>query len=733
MNAYIAQIRMNLRLTFRDRTVVFFNYVFPLVFFFIFGTLMHAERGGAVVQIVNMSLSLGVLASGLFGAGMRTVMEREQNILRRFKVAPISPGPLLVAQLVTGLVHFLPVTFVTLTLARIVYGMPPLEHPWSLYVFVLIGLSAFRAIGSIVGAVANSMQESQIIVQLLYFPLLFLGGATFPLSVMPNWLQAVAQFIPSRYLSEGLIGILQGNETLADNLSNIAVLLATTCIGTFLALKLFRWEKEEKMRASAKLWIAVVLTPFLLAGTWQVRAKDSMVKQRALTRQMRRDHTLLIRDARLFLGDGTVIEQGAVLVRHGKIAEIYTGSAPDAKVLKAEPIDAAGKTLLPGLIDVHVHLSASGGFWEKAADYADIDKSIDRELAAYLYSGVTAVKSVGDPIDSILQHRAEVRSGEKLGAELFAVGPMFTAPGGHGTEYARFVPEAMRAAFEQQIARTPKTVAEARQQVDELKKRAVDGIKTILEAGAPGHPIPRLDTTLLRAIVDQAHADNLPVVSHIGQRQDVSDALDAGVNGIEHTPRDGMTGELLARMKQSGVTFDPTLAVMEAINATVQARTDLLERSLVQQSAPPRLIAATQKMIPSAGFESMRASFRGFGFSVDTGKQDLAAAYKAGVMLVTGTDSGNPQMIHGPGIHRELQLWVEAGVPPDAALRAATYNGAKLLRVDDRMGLIRKGYEANLLLVDGNPLKDISSTERISMVVFKGEELDRPELFDQPH
>ena len=101
-------------------------------------------------------------------------------------------------------------------------------------------------------------------------------------------------------------------------------------------------------------------------------------------------------------------------------------------------------------------------------------------------------------------------------------------------------------------------------------------------------------------------------------------------------------------------------------------------------------------------------------------------------MLVTGTDSGNPQMIHGPGIHRELQLWVEAGIPPEAALRAATYNGAKLLRVDDRMGLIRKGYEANLLLVDGNPLKDISVTERISMVVFKGERLDRTELFDQP-
>src|SRR5215471_15362809 len=110
MNAYITYIRTNLRLTMRDRTVLFFNYMFPLIFFFIFGQIEHAEQGGAIVQIVNMVLVIGVLGSGLFGAGMRTVMDREQNILRRFKVAPISAAPLLVSQTVTGLVHYIPVT-----------------------------------------------------------------------------------------------------------------------------------------------------------------------------------------------------------------------------------------------------------------------------------------------------------------------------------------------------------------------------------------------------------------------------------------------------------------------------------------------------------------------------------------------------------------------------------------------------------------------------------------------
>jgi imidazolonepropionase-like amidohydrolase len=127
----------------------------------------------------------------------------------------------------------------------------------------------------------------------------------------------------------------------------------------------------------------------------------------------------------------------------------------------------------------------------------------------------------------------------------------------------------------------------------------------------------------------------------------------------------------------------------------------------------------------------MRAGLGKYPVSIAMCNQNLLAAMRAGVTLVTGTDAGNPTIIHGPGLHRELQLWIEAGIPPGVALQAATFNGAQLLRASDRMGLIKKGYQANLLLVDGNPLKDISVTERISMVMFKGERVARSELFDQ--
>jgi len=732
MRAYITQIRTNLRLTMRDRSVLFFNYLFPLLFFFIFGFMMHAEQGGAIVQIVNMVLVIGILGSGFFGAGMRTVMDREANILRRFKVAPITAGPILVSQLVVGLVHYIPVTMLVLVLAHFIYGMPPLEHPGSLFAFVLIGVIAFRAMGSIIGAVANSMQESQIIIQLLYFPMLFLGGATFPIAAMPNWLQVVAQFIPTTYLSTGITAILQGHETIWDNLAPAGALLLTAVVGTFLALKLFRWEKEEKMRASAKFWLVAVLAPFIAMGVWQAYAKDNVVKGKMLAREMSRNRTVLIRDARLFVGDGNVIEQGAVLVKNGKIAEIYTGTAPDPKSVKAEAIDAAGKTLLPGLVDVHVHLGNPGGFYGSSDEYEMPDKTFPRELAAYLYSGVTAVKSVGDPLDAVLKARDEGKSGEKLGAELFAVGPLFTVPGGHGTEYSKNIPEMARGSFDAQFLRLPKTPEEAKKMVEELARKHVDGINTILEAASPAYPFVRMDPALIKAIVVEAHARRLPVVCHTGNARDVEDAVNAGVDGIEHgSMTDAIPEAVFAKMKQAGITFDPTLDVVEAFTMLAQGKSDMLDRTLVQQAAPKKLLESTRNFLQSPGGDKMRAGIGKYSISMAICNQNLLAAMRAGVTLVTGTDSGNPTIFHGPAIHREMQLWIEAGIPPAVALQAATYNGAQLLRTADRMGLIKKGYEASLLLVDGNPLKDISVTERISMVMFKGERVDRSDLFDQ--
>ncbi len=723
MRAYLACISSNLNLTMRDRTVMFFNYAFPLMFFFIFAELFQAQQGGYIVQVVNMVMVIGVLGSGLFGAGMRAVSEREANILRRFKVAPISASPILTASLVVGLITFLPGVLLIVALAHFFYGMPWPERLPSFLAFVSLGLVAFRGIGVIVASVVNSMQESQILIQILYLPMLFLSGATIPVEALPVWVQVVAQFLPSTYLFNGMQAILEGRETLAQNSAAAGALLLTAVAGTLLGVVLFRWEKEQKVSGKSKLWVLAILGPFLLMGVWQAHTRDAIAKSKVLSRGLSRGRTRLIRGARIFVGDGKVIESGGILIRNGKIAAVYNGTPPDAKSLHAELIEAAGQTVLPGLIDVHVHLSAPGGVLSSAQEYTD-PKRIPRELAAYLYSGVTTVKSVGDAVDPVIQARAEIASGERLGASVYLCGPLFTTEGGHGTEFLKYLPPAARAEVAEQIVRLPKTPEEARAMVDVLKARGVDGIKAILDEGQAGMLFNRMELPIFKAVAAQGRSDGLPVVVHTGDARDVADAVEARVDGIEHGSfRDPIPAGLFQRMKEQNETYDPTLAAAEAWTDWQEGNAEPLDRPLAQQVGPASLLAATRKAL-AKNEQSPAVNLR-------QGQENLLAAWRAGVTLVAGTDSGNILLIHGPALHRELQLWVEAGIPASVALRAATGNAAALLRAQDRIGLIAVGRDADLLLVDGNPVDDIKRTESIRTVFSKGERIDRPGLFDQ--
>jgi imidazolonepropionase-like amidohydrolase/ABC-type multidrug transport system permease subunit len=734
VNSYLALIQIDLKLAFRQRAVIFFNYLFPMIFFFVFAQALGAAQGGVINQVVTMTVTIGILGNGLFGAGMRAVQEREMNILRRYKVTPISPAPILVASMVTGWILFMPLILMMLAIASLFYGMVLPARLGALLVFTSVALVAFRALGLILASTANSMAESNILTQLFYLPMLFLSGATLPASLFPGWLAVVTQFIPATYLVSGMQGILMRKETVADNWQAAAALIVTMLLGFFISMKLFRWEKEEKIRASAKLWLVAVLLPFLALGGYQAYSRENLAKAKILDRELRRSRTILIRNARIFVGNGKVIESGAVLVRNGKIAEVYAGNVPEAKAVKAEAIEAAGKTLLPGLIDVHVHLIATGGLpgAPRNAKQFRPEKEMLRELAAYLYSGITTVKSAGDPLATVLKVRTVIRSGEKLGAELFLCGPLFTTEGGHGTEYFAQLPPPMRAMAEREFVRLPKAAEEARAQVDALKRGGVDGIKAVLEAGAGAVVFNRLDVGIVRAIADQAHLDSLPVVVHTGDSHDVSDALLARADGIEHGSfRDDIPESLLAQMKRQGTAYDPTLSVGEGVTQFAAGHTELLNRSLVQQVVPRPLLEATETALTSPEMAEMRTALQRVPIDLKIGEANLLRAYHNGVMLVTGSDAGNLLVFHGPTVHHELQLWRQAGIPAAVALQAATYNAARLLHAEKRIGSIQKDLDADLLIVDGNPLEDIQVTERISLVLWKGERIDRSELFEQ--
>lgn len=731
MKSFLALLKIDLKLARRNRAVLFFNYLFPLFFFFVFAQMFDAHQGSAILLVVSMVIVFGVIGNGLFGAGMRAVQEREENVLRRYKVAPITPVPLLCASIITGVVLYLPSVVLILFLAYQFYGMAVPGHLLSLLVFVAIGATAFRSLGLIIAAVVNSSQESNILVQIVYMPMLFLSGATIPLTFMPHWLQNVAQFVPATYLMTGLGGILQRGESLGANWQAVAALLLTTAVATFIATKLFRWEKEEKLRASAKLWVLVVLLPFLLLGAYQAWSQHDVVKARILARELRRGQSWLIQNARIFVGNGKVIESGAVLVRGGKIAQVYDGTFPDAKQLNAEPIDAAGKTVLPGLIDMHVHLGGPGGFYDDWSKF-DPQKSYERELEAYLYCGITAVRSAGDKVDEMVKLHRQFNSGEKLGTELYFCGPLFTAENGHGTEYAKNMPEMARAGFNAQFLRIPKTQAEARQQVDELVPKGVNAIKGILEAGVPGYTFNRMNLDLLRAVVEEAHGKKLPASIHTGESRDVVDAVSLGADSIEHGSfRDEIPDATVAEMKARGIVYDPTLSVVEGLSEFAKGKTELLKRSLVQQVTTKELLTGTEHAASSAEMKSMREGLSRYPLSMEMGSRNLLKAWRDGVMLVTGSDSGNFLVLHGPTVQREIELWVAAGIPIDIALQAATSNAAKLLRADNRIGTIEKGKEASLLVVDGNPLQDVRALSSISNVFLKGERVVRSTIFEQ--
>jgi imidazolonepropionase-like amidohydrolase/ABC-type multidrug transport system permease subunit len=686
MKGYLSLIQVNLRLALRERIAIFFNYIFPLIFFFAFGQLMHAGQGGAITQIVTMVLVIGILGNGLFGGGIRAVQDREMNVLRRFKVAPISPTPILVASIATGWALYMPAVILTLALARIVYGMEVPDRWLSLLVLVSLGVVAFRAVGLIIAAVANSAQESQVLVQLVYLPMLFLTGTTFPITLLPAWLQVLTQFLPATYLVTALQGVMLRRETALENWGALAVLATTAVVATFLAGQLFRWEKEEKLRGTAKLWLLAMVVPSLVLGGYHAYSREEVSKTRALYRDMQRSRSVLIRGARIVAGDGQVIESGSILIRGGKIAEIYDGAAPDADELRAEAVEAAGKTVLPGLIDADVHLALTGGI-SGPGPQTDRNAVARRELAAYLYSGVVAVRSSGDPLPLTLGARKAVAGGERLGAETFV----------YGSVSGRSEPV-------------------ARKQVDALALAGVDGVEAALAAAASG----------------AARAHGLPVVVRSAHGGDAADAVQAGANGIlDASPRDRIPTEVFQRMARAGIAFLPALSAEAAVRALAVGSPAPLDRSLVQQVGPPSLIRDLRTALASPALAQPREQLKMLVGDVPIARDNLLCAWRAGVMLVTGSAAGSPLVLHGPTVQREMELWVEAGVPPRVALEAATTNAARLLGAGGRIGAIRKSHEASFVIVDGNPLDDIWAAERISAVVFKGERIGRPELFEQ--
>jgi ABC-2 type transport system permease protein len=262
----LTKARMLLAL--RNRAFLFFSLVMPLAFLFLYLGIFGRGNPAAATYLMGPVLGLTVMGS-FWGLSVQLVMFREQGILRRFRLAPVGPGAMLASSILSNYILTLPTVILEFLLARWIFHMDHFGNLWGVWAFVTLGTVTFAAFGLIVASVTNTMQETQVINNAIWFVFLFLSGATIPLPVLPAWVQGLAVFLPPTYLITGLQRVLVAGATLWQVRAELIALAAGSALAFFISMQLFRWEPEEKVTGQAKAWAAATIVPFLLLGVWE--------------------------------------------------------------------------------------------------------------------------------------------------------------------------------------------------------------------------------------------------------------------------------------------------------------------------------------------------------------------------------------------------------------------------------------------------------------------------------
>ncbi len=259
---------MNVQLARRTPTAMFFSLIFPLIFLFVYGALFAKGSPRIVAFLFGPVVVLQILSSTFFGLGVRVVQMRERGSLRRYRLAPIGPGAMVLASLLANYLLLLPTVALLFICARAFFAMPLAVNWWDIFWIVTIGDFAFAGFGLVIGSLADTMQEAQVYSNAVFFPLLFLSGATIPLAELPHWLQRVAAFLPATYLVNAFQAEMPRRTPLSAHAAELTALVVAGAVGMLLAVQLFRWEKEERLRAGRKLSALASVAPLVLMGIW---------------------------------------------------------------------------------------------------------------------------------------------------------------------------------------------------------------------------------------------------------------------------------------------------------------------------------------------------------------------------------------------------------------------------------------------------------------------------------
>jgi ABC-type transport system involved in cytochrome c biogenesis permease component len=277
---FVALTRMRVQLAFRNKMFFFFVMFMPFTIFFLYAVVFAKSVPHNVSVYLGPVLAFNVMGS-FWGLSAALVMFREQGILRRFHASPVSSSDMLASSIVANYVLTLPIVLLQLILARFIFHAPTIGNPVSLFLLVSIGILSFSSLGLIVASVTNTMQETQVLNQLLWLPLIFLSGATIPLAYLPHFVQRFGLFLPATYLVNGLQQTIVNSAT---PWSRYAEILSLSCWGVlafFLSTQLFRWEPESKTPRRAKLLAAATAIPFLLLGVLENKSDRILVEARS--------------------------------------------------------------------------------------------------------------------------------------------------------------------------------------------------------------------------------------------------------------------------------------------------------------------------------------------------------------------------------------------------------------------------------------------------------------------
>jgi ABC-2 type transport system permease protein len=257
-----------MRLAMRNRAFLFFSLIMPLAFLFIYAGIFGRGNSQAMPYLLAEVLALTVMGS-FWGLSVQLVTFREQGILRRFRLAPIGAAEMLASSIISNYILTIPTIIIEFYLSRQIFHMSSMGNLVGVFVLVTLGIVTFATLGLVIASVTNTMQETQIINQIIWFAFLFLSGVTVPLPILPKLVQKVSYFLPATYLVSGLQQSMVDNAAISDLGLDLASMLGCTLIAFVVATQLFRWEPEAKAPRRAKLWAAAAVIPFLLLGIWE--------------------------------------------------------------------------------------------------------------------------------------------------------------------------------------------------------------------------------------------------------------------------------------------------------------------------------------------------------------------------------------------------------------------------------------------------------------------------------